>query len=99
MEAPHSRAVLAGTDGVLIADGTPETVARVKPPSERLAEPILLGLEAGAALFALDLDEEPDTLGAVGGDRRGVSLRGAGGLLPPPQARPAPLATPLPNWD
>jgi NAD+ diphosphatase len=98
VRAADSRAVLAGTDGVLITDGALHTLARVKPSPERLDDPILLGLEGGTALFALDLDEEPDALGAVGGDARVVSLRDAGALLPHAEAGLAAYATALLNW-
>jgi NAD+ diphosphatase len=98
VQASDSRAVLAGTHGVLITDGGLATVARVKSSPERLADPILLGLEGGTALFALDLDEEPDELGRVGGDARVVSLRDAGALLPHPEAGLAAYATALLNW-
>jgi NAD+ diphosphatase len=97
-QAPGSRAVLAGTEGVLITDGASETVARVRPPAERLADPILLGVQDDVALFALDLDDDPDGLGAAGGDTRMVSLRDAGALLPHSEAGLAAYATALLNW-
>jgi NAD+ diphosphatase len=96
-EAPSARAVLTGRDGVLINDGARAAVARVKPPAERLAEPILLGLEGDAALFALDLDQEPWALEG-GGDARVVSLRDAGALLPHSEAGLAAYTTALLNW-
>ncbi len=97
-DAPGARAVLAGRDGVLINDGARPALSRVKPPADRLAEPILLGLEGDAALFALDLDQEPWAL--EGGDdaARVVSLRDAGALLPHSEAGLAAYTTALLNW-
>src|SRR3984957_5018071 len=73
-------------------------------------EPILLGLEQGAPLFAVDLDELSDpTAGGIAGDdaadagvvddaQRGISLREAGTTLPPPEAGLAADVSALMNW-
>src|SRR5436190_22322097 len=59
-QASESRAVLAGDEGVLMHDGEHPALLRVPPPAEWLEDPILLGLDQGRALFALDLDERDD---------------------------------------
>jgi len=99
-QSPQTRAVLAGSDGVLIKDGAQPAVARVKPPAGRLADPILLGLEGDTALLALDLDlgQQSWARAAAGEGARVVSLRDAGALLPQSEAGLAAYATALLNW-
>src|ERR1700729_2184027 len=46
--------------GTVRADGTQPALARLAPARGRLPDPILLGLEQGAPLFAVDLEELPD---------------------------------------
>ena len=98
-ESAQARAVVAGADGVLIADGVHPAVARVKPSAGVLADPILLGLDGDTALFALDLDQHPWARAAAGDGSRVVSLRDAGALLPHSEAGLAAYATALLNWD
>jgi NAD+ diphosphatase len=97
-QSPQSRAVLAGSDGVLITGGAQAAVARVKPPAGRLADPILLGLDGDTALLALDLDQHSWARAAAGDGATVVSLRDAGALLPHSEAGLAAYATALLNW-
>ena len=108
---PSTRAVAAGRNGVLISggsDGGPSSdgsnggspaVARLELARLPEQEPILLGLEAGRALFAIDLDALPPDVDAEhdsGG--RVVSLRDAGAVLPHSEAGLAAYVTALLNW-
>jgi NAD+ diphosphatase len=94
LEAPGSRAVLAGADRVLL-DGSGERVARLPlaPQWRDHREAVLLGLEGESALFAVDLDlaGADDGMGAV-------SLRDAGARLPQPEGALAAYAVALLNW-
>src|SRR5689334_13219960 len=64
----RANVVAASEEGVLIGDGDRPALLRVpvaREVGERAAqtddEPMLLGLDDGAPLFALDLDELPET--------------------------------------
>jgi NAD+ diphosphatase len=113
---PEAR-VLAAGPGTVLADGTAPALARLMPAVARLAAtrgqapaPILLGLEDGAPLFAVDLDELPDpTGGGPAGDaaadagvvddtQRVISLREAGTTLPHAEAGLAAYVSALMNW-
>src|SRR5690242_14347984 len=80
-EKADTRAVLAGREGVLMHDGEHPALVRVAPEADLLEEPILLGLEGQQALFALDLDDRPQSAGAGRDGGHIVSLREAGTLL------------------
>jgi NAD+ diphosphatase len=97
LEDPETRAVLAGRDGVLIANGGDPALLRTRPTREQLREPILLGLDAGSALFALDLDRLGEDQGGPDGAEV-VSLRDAATALPHPEAGLAAYVTALLNW-
>jgi NAD+ diphosphatase len=84
-----ARAVAAGRDSVLL-DGRGESLLRVPMSSD--VEPILLGLEGGEPLFAVDLEEGRSLDGRV------ASLRDAGGALPRPEGGLAAYAVALLNW-
>ena len=105
---PDAR-VLAAGPGTVLADGAQPALARLAPARGRLPDPILLGLEQGAPLFAVDLDELPDpTAGGQGGDvadagvvddaQRVISLREAGTTLPHAEAGLAAYVSALMNW-
>src|ERR1700727_181687 len=66
---PDAR-VLAAGPGTVLADGAQPARARLAPARGRLPDPILLGLDQGAPLFAVDLDElsDPTAGGPAGGD-------------------------------
>ena len=106
---PDAR-VLAAGPGTVLADGAQPALARLAPARGRLPDPILLGLEQGAPLFAVDLDELSDpTAGGQGGDvaadagvvddaQRVISLREAGTTLPHAEAGLAAYVSALMNW-
>jgi NAD+ diphosphatase len=79
---PATRAVAAARDGVLMSDGSDPSVLRTELPPEATREPILLGLEGGTALFAVDLDALPAAAraGLMDGGQI-VPLREAGAVL------------------
>jgi NAD+ diphosphatase len=102
LERPGARAVAAYADGVLL-DG--DALAR-SPLGDghvgtlvRAAGPILLGLEAGAPLFAVDLEElaPGDRAAAVPGSEA-VSLRDAGARLEQTEGGLAAYLVALLNW-
>jgi NAD+ diphosphatase len=87
--APDARAVAAGPDRVLV-DGSGESLARLRGRGGS----ILLGMEDGAPLFAVDLSsDDPGS-----GDGRVVSLREAGAMLPQPEGGLAAYAVALLGW-
>ncbi len=90
---PEARALVAGDDGVLV--GRDHTLLRVPVNADGQREPILLGLQNGQPLFALELDAlAPDA--RDGGDV--VALREAGAELSHPEAGLAAYVTALLNW-
>jgi len=99
LEEPATRAVAAGADGVLMTNGTTPSLVRLRLGSEIEQEPILLGLERGAALFALDLDALPaDTCARLTNDGKLASLRDAGGVLARAEGGLAAYVAALLNW-
>jgi NAD+ diphosphatase len=97
---PASRVVTAGREGVLVGNGA--TAAPVLTRGGLPAgapEPILLGLDGDAALFAVDLDAlapgERDQ--AIDGSDV-MSLRDAGALMAPAEAGLAAYVMALLNW-
>ena len=94
---PAARAVVAGHDGVVMRDGQPPALLRTPLRSD--GEPILLGLEDGAARFAVDLDALPTAdRGAAIDGAEVVPLRDAGAVLPPAEAGLAAYVMALLNW-
>ena len=109
---PDAR-VLAAGPGTVLADRAAPALARLAPTVARLTpvrgqapDPILLGLEDGAPLFAVDLDElsdptarrRADNATAVDDARRVISLREAGTTLPQAEAGLAAYVSALLNW-
>ncbi len=81
-EDTATRAVAADREGVLLSNGPSPSLVRLPLAPEARGEPILLGLEAGSALFALDLEAlEPAVRGGVSDGGRIASLRDAGAVL------------------
>jgi NAD+ diphosphatase len=80
---PASRAVVAGRDGVLVEG---DRVARV--PLREAAEPVLLGVEDGAALFAVEARDGDSLMG----------LREAAATLAQDEGGLAAYAAALRNW-
>jgi NAD+ diphosphatase len=103
IEAPTTRAVAASRDGVLLDGGPlPALVRRsLALRSDRLngLEPILLGLEDGAALFAIDLDAlSPSASASFAGEATIVGLRDAGAVLSRSEGGLAAYLVALLNW-
>ena len=99
---PASRVIAAGHEGVLVRDGDRATPALVRGavPAGQEAEPILLGLDGAAALFAIDLDGlAPDDRGQAIDGSHLMSLREAGALMAPAEAGLAAYVMALLNWD
>jgi NAD+ diphosphatase len=106
---PDAR-VLAAGPGTVLADGTQPSLARLAPGRDQLRDPILLGLERGAPLFAVDLDglADPTSGGPAGDDaadaavvddaQRVIGLREAGVTLPAAEAGLAAYVSALMNW-
>ena len=109
IDRPDARLLAAGP-GTVLADGAQPALARLAPTRGRLPDPILLGLEQGVPLFAVDLDDlsDPTAAAAVGDDgadagvvddvQRVISLREAGTTLPPAEAGLAAYVSALMNW-
>jgi NAD+ diphosphatase len=106
LEDPRALVLAGSEQGVLIGDGDAPTLLRMsvaRQVAQRAAEtddqPMLLGLDDGTPLFALDLDELPESArdGLVDGGRV-VSLRDAGAILSRSQAGLAAYLAALLNW-
>jgi NAD+ diphosphatase len=95
---PDTRAVAAGRDGVLVSESEPGGMLRVAVPQQGFSESVLLGLEDGRALFALDLDADDNDPNAAIAGGRVISLREAGALLAHREAGLAAYVTALLNW-
>jgi NAD+ diphosphatase len=100
LEASQSRVLAASADGVLVDDGRRRLLRSSVPTQARGdGEPLLLGLEAGTALFALDLDAlEPVAAASLVQERRIVGLRDAGAILPHAEGGLAAYLMALLNW-
>jgi NAD+ diphosphatase len=104
LEDPASRALVANAGGVLISTEPPVSLLRVPVPARasRAAEeawPVMLGLEDGVALFALDLDVRPPEERRRLSERgRIAALRDAGRVLAPAEAALAAYLVALLNW-
>jgi len=88
---PGARLLAAGRDGVLLEGAA---LARCALPEDAGEEPILLGLDGDAPLFAADLDARPE----LAGGRAPVSLREAGAVLGRAEAGLAAYLMALLNW-
>jgi NAD+ diphosphatase len=106
LDDPATRAVAASEDGVLITNGEDPSLLRSRLDGEPAAvardadhEPMLLGLEDGAPLFAVDLgalsEAARDELAEQG---RLVSLREAGSALSRSEGGLAAYLAALLNW-
>ncbi|MGH2913856.1 MAG: NAD(+) diphosphatase [Solirubrobacteraceae bacterium] len=104
---PAARAVLAGSDGVLLngdgeGDGTGASevaLARAPLPAGHGDDPVLLGLEHGTPVFALDLDPPTVSLPSdLAATARLASLRDAGTTLPAAEAGLAAYAAAMLSW-
>src|SRR6478735_3150362 len=105
---PRAGVLAASEQGVLVGDGDGDRPALLRLPAvhevgERAAQtddqPMLLGLDDGVPLFALDLDELPESeRDALVDGGRVVSLREAGEILSRSQAGLAAYLAALLNW-
>jgi NAD+ diphosphatase len=96
LDEPGARAVTATHEGVaMTSDGAPALIRGPVPPEAR-EEPILLGLEGGVPLFAVDLETLPRTDQLEGVDI--TPLREAGLVLAPAEAGLAAYIVALLNW-
>lgn len=99
-----ARVLAVSGEGVLLSDAGDAMLLRmpIEPDLMRfidLAGPILLGLQDGAALFAVDLDDlDPSVHGRFVGAGSLVSLRDAGDALPQPEGGLAAYVVALANW-
>jgi NAD+ diphosphatase len=96
-----TRAVAASAEGVLLDEGPAPALARLLVPEPEAGEsdPILLGLEDGRALFALDLDAlEPPVRASLPAGRRIAPLREAGAVLSQSEGGLAAYLMALLNW-
>lgn len=99
LDDPATLAVSASPDGVVVANGRHPALARIRPPAQQRSEPILLGLQDGEGVFAVDLDTLPaaERAAAIDGAEV-VPLREAGRLLDPSEAGLAAYTMALLNW-
>jgi NAD+ diphosphatase len=102
---PASRAVVASAEGVLVASGRSESLLRVPVVPERAIRgadepwPVMLGLDDGVALFAIDLDAQPPEMRRrLNEQGRIATLREVGRMLPPEEAALAAYLVALLNW-
>jgi NAD+ diphosphatase len=104
LSQPTTRAVAASSEGVLVDDGPEPTLARRSLAAEAtrdldLTEPILLGLEDGTALFAVDLDSlGPEVRASFIEGGKIVALRDAGAQLSRSEGGLAAYLMALLNW-
>jgi NAD+ diphosphatase len=99
MRDAGSRVIAAGDDGVLVAAGDAPELVRAQLDEAQLPEPILLGLDGDAALFALDVGAlTPDAQRQTIDANRFMSLREAGALMAPAEAGLAAYVMALLNW-
>ena len=96
---PGARAVTATHEGVVMTDGGRPTILRSPVPAEARQEPILLGLEDGTPLFAVDLESlSRDEQWDMGEGADIMPLREAGLVLEPAEAGLAAYVVALLNW-
>jgi NAD+ diphosphatase len=104
LDDPASQAVVASTEGVLVANARSGSLLRVPVPPAANHEahdpwPVMLGLDDGAALFAIDLDAQPPEMRRrLLEQSRIATLREAGRMLAPQEAALAAYLVALLNW-
>jgi NAD+ diphosphatase len=94
---PDARVIAGGREGVLITDAEPAQMLRFAVAESQLGKLVLLGLEDGRALFALDLDAAGNDSAAIAGGRM-LPLRDAGLVLSHHEAGLASYMTAMLNW-
>ena len=99
---PQSRAIGVATEAILMAGESAAGPARIEPEvlgASSPAEPVLLGLEHGRALFAVDLEGvAAEEIEKVAPGARLVGVREAGGLLSQSEGGLVAYAAALLNW-
>jgi NAD+ diphosphatase len=102
---PSSRVLAASADGVLVRADPPVSLLRLPVSAHARhvtageAWPVMLGLEGGVALFALDLDAtSPQERRRLSEQGRIATLREAGRVLAPAEAGLAAYLAALLNW-
>lgn len=101
---PASRALVASADGVLIRAEPPVSLVRLPVPSHAgravgEAWPVMLGIEDGVSLFALDLEaQSPEERRRLTDGGRVATLREAGRVLAPAEAGLAAYLVAMLNW-
>jgi NAD+ diphosphatase len=104
LENRTSRALVAGAGGVLVSPDSPCALLRLPVPAHTSfaasdTGPVMLGVQDGVALFALDLDGLPPTERARLSERGRIApLREAGRVLEPAEAALAAYLVALLNW-
>jgi NAD+ diphosphatase len=94
---PATRVVVAGRGGVLVRESSSELV-RTSITPQAISEPVLLGLDDGSALFAVDFEALTADTHPIKERVNLVSLRDAGTALPHAEAGLAAYAAALLNW-
>ena len=101
---PASRALVASADGVLVRADPPVSLMRLPIPAHAGGAageswPVMLGLEHGVALFAVDLDAAPpEERRRLSEGGRIATLREAGRVLAPAEAGLAAYLAAMLNW-
>jgi NAD+ diphosphatase len=99
LDDPAARAVTATHEGVAMTNGGEAALLRSPLPPEARDEPVLLGLEDGAPLFAIDLEALPRSEQLEMGEGADIMpLREAGLVLAPAEAGLAAYVVALLNW-
>jgi NAD+ diphosphatase len=94
-----ARALTATHEGVAMTNGGEPALLRHPVPAEAREEPILLGLEDGAPLFAVDLEALPEAARQEMAEAADITpLREAGLVLAPTEAGLAAYVVALLNW-
>ncbi len=104
LEDPASRALVASAAGVLVSPDPPVSLLRLPVPGHarraaKEAGPVMLGLEDGVALFAVDLDvQPPEERARLSEHGRIAALREAGRVLASSESALAAYIVGLLNW-
>lgn len=99
LAAPGASSLLAGVDSVVVGRDDGERLWRARSVPSAAAEAILLGLDEGRPVFAIDLEPlEPDERARTIDGGELIGLRDAGAQLAPAEAGLAAYVTGLLNW-